>query len=68
MGGNAFIVRMTDTGPGCQRGSGVLILADIQNPPGHGSEQPAVADPALSRGGSGELNDLQGSLPTTPIL
>ncbi|KAK4824797.1 hypothetical protein QYF61_019465 [Mycteria americana] len=31
-----------------QRGCGVSILADIQNPTRHTSEQPALADPALS--------------------
>lgn len=45
------------------RGSGALTLADIQNPPGSGSEQPTVADPALNRGDSGELNGLQEPLP-----
>lgn len=44
-----LLYRRLNTGPGCQRDSGVLILADIQNPTGHSSEQPAVADPALSR-------------------
>lgn len=33
-----------------QRGCGVFMLRDIQNPDGHNPEQPAPADPALSRG------------------
>ena len=33
-----------------QRGCRVSILGDIQNLTGHGPEQPAVTDPALSRG------------------
>ena len=33
-----------------QRGCGVFILGDIQNPAGHSPEQPALADPVLSRG------------------
>lgn len=33
-----------------QRGCGVFVLRDIPNPDGHNSGQPALADPALSRG------------------
>lgn len=32
-----------------QLGSRVFILEDIQSLPGHGPEQPALSDPALSR-------------------
>lgn len=49
-----------------QRGCAVSVLRDTQNLTGHDSEQPALDDPALSRGV--ELDELQECLPASPIL
>lgn len=47
-------------------GYGVSTLGDIQSPTGHGPGQPAVADPALSKGVG--LNDLQRCLSASAVL
>jgi len=41
-------MRVVDTGTGCP---GISILGVTQDPADHGSGQPALVDPALSRGG-----------------
>jgi len=46
-----------------QRGFGVFILGDNQNPTAHGHEHLALADSAFSNGI--ELNDLQRCLPAS---
>jgi len=33
-----------------QKGCGIVVLGDIQNPTGHDPGQPALADPDLSSG------------------
>lgn len=49
-----------------QRAYGVSNLENIPNPTGHSPENPALFDPALSRGI--RQGDLQRSLPTSPFL
>lgn len=49
-----------------QRGCGIPIPEDIQNPPKYSPVQPALVGPAFSKGFG--LNDLQRSLQTSITL